>query len=164
MHAQQQTLEQPTVERRRECYAILKQGLPGAYGLKATILCMAISHLRRHLHCQSYKLGHGGWRGGTDSRTKQQDLRTRNGFDTEHAQRYLTRVGYTYAEAEYAAAVIENLDDQATFLRKQIEVDNQKTVKAKEAEDAGRKIYSWMRPTLTPRLRRVITDVLDLQD
>ena len=150
--------------RRRRARAYLKEEVKKASGLRATMICMAISHTRGKLHCRTYKLYDGGWRAGDYTKKKLQKLREDETFDWSHYDKYMSKFGPGLEEAErrnYANAVIQDLTDQADFLVKFLDEDDKRAAKLPEYKEAGRTIYSWMEPRFEPKLRMIMRQITD---
>lgn len=82
----------------------------GLEGGEATFACCLVSHMRGKLHMRYYKKRHGGWRswGAEPSKRGPAPVEFHKAYGTE-AQRY------------YELSVLENLDDQAEFIRRAME-------------------------------------------
>lgn len=151
-------------KRRRRYRTILKEAVKEASGLRATLLCMAISHARRTTHCRTYALYHGGWRKRQEALKKLGALRADETFSWDRYDVYMRRFDDNLTDAErlnFGAAVIQNLEDQADFLTEHLDADDTRAVRCAENRENGRPIYEFMRPRLEPELRTIIRYILD---
>jgi hypothetical protein len=151
-------------QRRRRAHRILKEELTKATGLRATLICMAISHARRELHCRSYGLYHGGWRDYGAASKKMQSLKDDPTYDWTTYDRYLACFGEDHHAAEarnFGAAVITSLNDQAEFLVKYLDDDDRRAALLWKLEAEDREIYPWQRPRFEPQIRTIIRRIVD---